>query len=501
MADNVTHVDTAKVDKSSSSSKSKGLGVIGLTAIVMSAMVGGGIFDLPKNMADNAGALGQIIAWVTTGIGMWFITSMFLILSEIKPDLTTGLYKYGEQGFGKFTGFFVSWGYWICECFANVAYAVLLMNTLDYFFPGYFTGGNNWLSIIGASIVLWFMSGIIMAGIRQASWVDIIGTVGMLISVAIFIFFVALNFKWVDFSTNFSAVHSLKSANDPAMGSVGSQVIHTMTVTLWVFGGVEGAVVLSNRAKDQKSVRHATALGFFLCLMLYALASLLPLGMASYGQISKMTSPASAQLLAEVIGSSAGRLIMSLGLMVAVFASWLTWTMMLAEMPFAAAKDGAFPKIFAKESKKNIPIFSLITATLIMQVIIIITHFSHNAFEAMYTIVATMTVPPYLISAMYLIKISWKQENYPTTKSNPRIKSLITGLLAAVYTIIMGLAAGISYLSIAFIVYAIGIPFYVLARHQHAPGHPVFTSGEKIFMWLIILIAVIGFGATIFPMI
>ena len=85
------------------------LGLFGLAAIVLNAMIGGGIFDLPKNMATNAGAKAQIIAWIIVGIGMWFVTSMFLKLSELKPNLTTGLYKYGESGFGKFTGFFVSW--------------------------------------------------------------------------------------------------------------------------------------------------------------------------------------------------------------------------------------------------------------------------------------------------------------------------------------------------------------------------------------------------------
>ena len=86
--------------------KTKKLGLLSLASVVLSAMLGGGIFDLPKNMASVAGAKAQIIAWIVVGIGMWFVTSMFLKLTELKPDLTTGLYKYGEAGFGKFTGFF-----------------------------------------------------------------------------------------------------------------------------------------------------------------------------------------------------------------------------------------------------------------------------------------------------------------------------------------------------------------------------------------------------------
>ena len=43
--------------KQNNSKQGERLGVIGLSAIVLSAMLGGGIFDLPKNMAACAGPL------------------------------------------------------------------------------------------------------------------------------------------------------------------------------------------------------------------------------------------------------------------------------------------------------------------------------------------------------------------------------------------------------------------------------------------------------------
>ncbi len=467
--------------------KKEKLGLLSLAAVVLSAMIGGGIFDLPKNMANNAGAEAQIIAWVFVGIGMWFVTLMFLKLTELKPDLTTGLYKYGEAGFGKFTGFFVSWGYWICECFSNVAFAVLLMSTLDYFFPSKFTGGNNWASVIGASIILWLMTCIIAIGVRQASWVNITGTIGRLIVILLFIGVLAVHFKWITFTTNFNAIHAMPNANDPAMGSVFHQVMKTLPVVLWVFGGIEGAVVLSDRAKSQKEVQRATALGYFVCLVLYVLVSLLPLGLVSYGVIAKMISPSSAQLLDIALHNPIGRMIMAVGLIISVFSSWLTWTMMLAEMPYAAAKDGAFPKIFGKTNQNEVPIFSLFSATVIMQIIILVAHFASNAFEMTYTIVATMTVPPYLISALYLIKLSINDVNYPA--ENGRIKSLIIGILAAIYIVIMGISAGINYLLISFIIYALGIPVFIKARREQASDAPLFTKGEKYFVVIILLIA------------
>ena len=136
-------------DKSSSGSSgaptqdsTKKVGLIGLVGIVISAMIGGGIYNLPQNMAQDASAGAIIIAWLVTGVGIWFIANTFRILSAARPELTNGLYAYAEKGFGKLVGFFVAYGYWICNCFALVAYSVLIMATLNYFIPD-FAGGNN----------------------------------------------------------------------------------------------------------------------------------------------------------------------------------------------------------------------------------------------------------------------------------------------------------------------------------------------------------------------
>ena len=103
---------------SSAQDSSKKVGLIGLVGIVISAMIGGGIYNLPQNMAADASAGAIIIAWVVTGIGIWFIANTFRILSAARPELTNGLYTYAEKGFGKLIGFFVAYGYWICNCFA-----------------------------------------------------------------------------------------------------------------------------------------------------------------------------------------------------------------------------------------------------------------------------------------------------------------------------------------------------------------------------------------------
>ena len=111
------------------------MGAIGLAGIVISSMIGGGIFSLPQNMAGSASVGAVILAWVITGIGMYFIANSFRILSMAKPDLTTGIYMYAKKGFGSYMGFNIGWSYWLCQIFGNVGYAVITMDALNYFFP------------------------------------------------------------------------------------------------------------------------------------------------------------------------------------------------------------------------------------------------------------------------------------------------------------------------------------------------------------------------------
>jgi arginine:ornithine antiporter/lysine permease len=43
----------------------------GLIAIVVGSMIGGGVFNLPSNMAQGAALGPVIIAWIITGIGVF----------------------------------------------------------------------------------------------------------------------------------------------------------------------------------------------------------------------------------------------------------------------------------------------------------------------------------------------------------------------------------------------------------------------------------------------
>lgn len=89
------------------------LGLPALTALVVGGIIGSGIFSLPQNMAEGAGAGAILIAWAITFVGMLTLTRIFQWLSTTRPELDDGVYGYAREGFGEYLGFNAAWGYWI----------------------------------------------------------------------------------------------------------------------------------------------------------------------------------------------------------------------------------------------------------------------------------------------------------------------------------------------------------------------------------------------------
>lgn len=461
------------------------LGVIGLASIVISSMVGGGVFSLPQNMAAGASAGAVLLAWVITGIGMYFIANTFSVLSRVKPDLTAGIYMYAREGFGPYMGFTIGWGYWLCQIFGNVGYAVITMDALNYFFPPYFAGGNNLLSIVCGSLLIWVFNFVVLRGVRQAVVLNVIGTIGKLVPLLLFCLILLFCFHLDKFDFNF---WGKMAESGKTLDSLPAQLKSTMLVTLWAFIGIEGAVVLSSRAKSQSAVSKATFLGFLGCLVIYIGLSVLPFGFLTQEEIASVANPSTAGVLEKVVGPW-GAWMMNIGLLVAVLSSWLAWTMIAAEIPAAAAENGTFPKQFAVQNKNGSPSVSLWVTSFLMQLAIFLVYFSNNAWNTMLSITGVMVLPAYLASTAYLWKLTEDGE-YAKISPKGRAAALITSTLGTVYALWLVYAAGLKYLFLAVIFLALGIPVFVWARKQKKDGSPVFTRGEVAVVTLLVIAAV-----------
>ena len=137
---------------------------------------------------------------------------------------------------------------------------------------------------------------LILFGIREASIMNVIATIGKLVPIVLFIVVMVTAFRWDTFTHDFWGEGTI------SLSAILGQVKNTMLVTLWVFIGVEGAVVLSGRAKNSRDVGKATVLGLILVMSIYILISVLSMGAMTRGELSVLETPSMGHVLEHVVG-------------------------------------------------------------------------------------------------------------------------------------------------------------------------------------------------------
>ncbi|HHV4629355.1 TPA: amino acid permease [Klebsiella pneumoniae] len=430
----------------------KKLGLSALTALVLSSMLGAGVFSLPQNMAAVASPSALLIGWAITGVGILFLAFAMLLLTRIRPDLDGGIFTYAREGFGELIGFCSAWGYWLCAVIANVSYLVIVFSALSFFTDTpelrLFGDGNTWQSIVGASVLLWVVHFLVLRGVQTAAGINLVATLAKLLPLGAFVALAALAFQLDTFRLDFSGL---------ALGvPVWEQVKNTMLITLWVFIGVEGAVVVSARARHKRDVGRATLLAVLSALAVYLLVTLLSLGVVPRSELAEMRNPSMAGLMVRLMGSW-GEIVIAAGLIVSVCGAYLSWTIMAAEVPFLAATHKAFPRLFARQNSNNAPSASLWLTNISVQVSLVLIWLTGSDYGTLLTIASEMILVPYLLVGAFLLKIA----------TRPLHKAVAIG--ACIYGIWLLYASGPVHLLLSVVLYAPGLLVFLYARstHQH----------------------------------
>lgn len=199
----------------------------------------------------------------------------------------------------------------------------------------------------------------------------------------------------------------------------------------------------------------ATVLGIVIALILYVAITVLSLGILPREMIANMPNPSMAGLLEHMIGSS-GKIIITACLIVSVLASYISWTMYSAEVPYRGAQNGAFPKILNKINENDTPINSLWFTNLVVQFCLVLVLMTGKSYNALLLISTSMILVPYFLIGAYLLKLSIQQNSAWYIK--------LTGLLASIYGVWILYAAGLDHLLLSILLYVPGLEStYILA--------------------------------------
>jgi APA family basic amino acid/polyamine antiporter len=389
-------------------------------ALIMGSIIGVGIFNLPTSLSSYGPI--SLVSMALTTVGALALALLFAALSRRLPA-DGGPYAYSRAAYGTPLGFMNAWSYWITAWAGNAAIAVGWVLYVEEFIN---TGHNKLWSAVLVLVGLWLPAWINLSGVKNLGRVQVWTTALKFVALA-FMSTVGLFFIK---SSNFSPWNI---SGQSAVAAVGG----AMAIALFSYLGVEVASVAAAKVRNpDRNVPKATVLGTLATAAVYLLSLTAVFGILPSSTLSEATAPYGDAVNAMFGGTWAGD-IMSVVVIISGFGALTAWTMICAEMPLAAAKDGLFPEQFKRLSPSGVPSFGIISSTVLASVAVVINYLGSGGATVFTTLVLMTGITaaiPYAFSA--LAQIKWRWVDHKTVQTPRFVRDIVVAVVALVFAIL-----------------------------------------------------------------
>ncbi|EPR2966003.1 amino acid permease [Listeria monocytogenes] len=329
----------------------KTLGAFDLTMLGVGAVVGGGIFILPGQVASVIAGPGIIISFIIAGIACCLAA---LCYSEFASKLPVAgsAYTYSYHVFGEGVAWILGWSL-ILEYGLAVAaiasgwssYMKSLLAGFDLHIPtaissAYDPSAGTYFDLLAFVVVM--VIGILLSfGIRESTRVN---NIMVLVKIAVVVLFILVGAFYV------------KPDNWTPFLPFGVQGVITGAST--VFFAYIGFDAVSSAAEEVKNPQKNMPIGIIsslvICTLLYILLSAVLTGVVPYTDLVDVSAPVAFALQAINQNWIAG--LLSVGAIVGMTTVVLVMSYGGTRLLFAMGRDGLLPKSFSKISKNDTPV-------------------------------------------------------------------------------------------------------------------------------------------------
>lgn len=428
------------------------MGLAALTSLVTGNLVGSGVYLLPASLA----ALGSISlgGWIATSVGALFLALVFAELSS-HTRLSGGPYQFARIAFGDTVGYFVCWSYWMLSWISNPALAIAAVGALAVIW-GPFSPMETFLFefIIVISLTLFNLLGVAITG-RFEFWITIIKVLPLIILPIIGLFY----FEW----SNLPPLNLTSLSWEKALSS-------SALLTMWAFIGLETGTVPAGQVENpEKTVPRATILGTIIAAAIYILGTAVIFGVVPADLLTYSTAPY-AKAAEHMFGGN-WSIPVAITIVITCLGALNGWIMVVARIPYGAAKDGLFPSIFMKTNKAGTPYWGvLISAT--CSIPLLMMTFDASLLEQFRTLVDVAVTQILLVYAVCIG--SYFVTLHRAKKIRP--KHIMIGGVALIYV-----AWALSSIEMMMMIYSCaiilcGIPMralFLYKRRQFSLKHPI----------------------------
>jgi len=316
-----------------------------LVAVAINAIIGAGIFGLPKGAYALVGSY-SLLSFIVCAIVVALIILCFAEVGSRFSE-TGGPYLYAREAFGSAVGFEVGWLMWLARLTAFAANCNLLVDYLGFFWGPATT--HYWREAI-IVVVVSAIAAVNIMGVRDAARVTNVFTVGKLIPI---ILFIAVGLFFI-------SPQSYSFAERPAYGAFSSSVL----MLIYAFSGFEMAAIPAGEVRDpQRNLPLALLTAIGVVALLYILIQLICIGTLP-GLATSQRPLADASTL--FLGSAGGAII-SAGVVISIVGNLNVIILAGSRLPFAMSERGELPRIIGVTHKRfRTPHISILITALVV---------------------------------------------------------------------------------------------------------------------------------------
>jgi APA family basic amino acid/polyamine antiporter len=423
------------------------LGLPSATALVIGSIIGTGVFTMPAVMAEAGTS--SILTLGVISIGAVLLGIMFGQLTKRVPSSDGGLYAYARHEFGDFAGYLTAWCYWITAWAGNAAivssWVLYVESLIGVHRP------SAWTSFGIALSGLWIPALINIAGVRQMAWFQnvtvILKFLPLLVVGVVGWFFVS--------AANFGPFNATG-------GSLYSGIAIAAGVALFSFIGVETASIAAARVRDpRRNVGRASVIGTAMSAVLYIAVTAAVMGLVAHDSLVGNGAPF-VDAFQTMFGHArwVGKLVAATAVISGIGAL-NGWTLVTAEMPWAAAKDGLFPPQFAKTNRSGAPWFGIVVSTIVASALMGFAYSSKTGLTVFTYLVGLSVVTvaiPYFLSAC--AQLAYLVSRRRRVNGWMLVRDLSIATASMLFSLWVTFAAGYQAVYQAMLLFLIGIPLY-----------------------------------------
>ncbi len=326
------------------------------TVLVVSNMVGSGIFLLPATLA-TVGSI-TVVGWAIGSVGALLVGLVLAKLAQVAPE-AGGPCAYAAEAMGRYMGFQSSGLYWVSTWIGNIAVAVAAVGYLATFFPSLSSPMHFALAQVG---IIWLLT---LANIVGPRFVCQIETAAVTVGL-VPILLVVVGGWWFFHPEVFHA--SWNMTHEPAVKVIPGSLI----LLFWAFTGLEAASIATAVVDNpRRNVPIATISGVLIAAVIYTGSCSVIMGLIPAAQLAKSSAPF-ADAVAVMLGPVAGALVA----LAALFKSCGTLggqILIAAQTAKAGADRGLFPAIFGRVDRGGVPVPNLLLIAVLMTGIVFAT--------------------------------------------------------------------------------------------------------------------------------